>query len=165
MKHYFYPLSIVDWSEIQVYSPIQGKIVGWANEGGKGTTLTIESSAFPGVTVTVFHVSLASPPGIGDAVSAGDNLGTHYGSTSDSDIAVGIVTPDGYMLVSYFDVMTDDVFQDYEARGASSKSDFVITAVERDADPLTCEGEEFTGSGTLSQRFDLNVSSSSYRPQ
>jgi hypothetical protein len=155
MKHYFQPLSTVDWSEIEVYSPIQGKIVGWANEGDKGTTITIESSAFPGVSVTVFHVSLASPPGIGDAVSAGDNLGTHYGSESNSDIAVGIVTPDGYMLVSYFDVMTDDVFQEYEARGASSRDSFIITAAERDADPLTCEGGEFSSGGTLPDQFDL----------
>jgi hypothetical protein len=155
MKHYFLPLSTVDWSEIEVYSPIQGKIVGWANEGDKGSTLTIESSAFPGVAVTVFHVSLALPPKIGDVVSAGDNLGTHYGSDSDSDIAVGIVTPDGYMLVSYFDVMTDDVFQEYEARGASSRDRFVITAAERDADPLTCEGEEFSSGGTLPEWFNL----------
>ena len=155
MKHYFEPLSTVDWSEIQVYSPIQGKIVGWANEGDRGTTITIESSAFPGVSVTVFHVSLALPPRIGDAVSAGENLGAHYGSESNSDIAVGIVTPDGYMVVSYFDVMTDDVFQEYEARGASSRDRFVITAAERDADPLTCEGEEFSSGGTLPEWFDL----------
>ncbi len=160
MKHYFLPLSTVDWSEIRIYSPIDGTIVGWANEGDKGTTTTIESSAFPGVSVTVFHVSLALPPKIGDVVSAGDNLGTHYGSKSDSDIAVQIVTPDGYMLVSYFDVMSDDVFQDYEAYGASSRSDFVITATERDADPLTCDGEEFSSSGTMPQWFELQSSDS-----
>ena len=160
MKHYFLPLSTVDWSEIRIYSPIDGTIVGWANEGDKGTTITIESSAFPGVSVTVFHVSLALPPKIGDVVSAGDNLGTHYGSKSDSDIAVGIVTPDGYVLVSYFDVMNDDVFQDYEAYGASSRSDFVITSAERDADPLTCDGEEFSSRGTMPQWFELQSSDS-----
>ena len=165
MKHYFNPISTVDWSAIQVYSPINGTIVGWSNEGDKGTTITIESSAFPGVAITAFHVSLASSPAIGGTVAAGDPLGTHYGSGSNSDIAVGIVTPDGYMLVSYFDVMTDDVFQNYEARGASSRSDFVITATERDADPLTCEGEEFSSSGTLPQWFDLDLTPSSARPQ
>ena len=91
-------------------------------------------------------------------MTAGDPLGTHYRSTGNSDIAVGIVTPDGYMLVSYFDVMTDDVFQSYEARGASSRSDFIITATERDADPLTCDGEEFSSSGTLLQWFEFNLS-------
>ncbi len=155
MKHYFNPISTVEWSEIEIYSPINGTIVGWTNDGDKGTAITIESSAFPGVAVTAFHVSLTSPPAIGDTVAAGDRLGTHYGSESNSDIAVGIVKPDGYMLVSYFDVMTDDVFWDYEARGASSRSDFVITAAERDADPLTCEGEEFSSSGTLPQWFNL----------
>jgi hypothetical protein len=157
MKHYFNPISTVDWSAIQVYSPINGTIVGWSNEGDKGTTITIESSAFPGVAITAFHVSLTSSPAIGDTVAAGDPLGTHYGSGSNSDIAVGIVTPDGYMLVSYFDVMTDDVFQNYEARGAAYTADFVITAAARDADPLTCEGEEFSSIGTLLQRFDLEL--------
>ena len=155
MKHYFHPLSTVDWSEIAIYSPIQGKIVGWMDEGDKGTTITIESSAFPGISVTLFHVALAVPPEIGALVSAGDNLGTHYGSKSNSDIAVGIVIPDGYLLVSYFDVMTDDVFQQYEARGASSRDNFVITAAERDGDPLTCEGEEFSSSGSLAEWFHL----------
>jgi hypothetical protein len=159
MKHYFNPISTVDWSAIQVYSPMNGTIAGWSNEGDKGTTITFESSVFPGVVITVFHVSLTSPPAIGDTVAAGDLLGTHYGSESNSDIAVGIVTPDGYTLVSYFNVMTDDVFQDYEARGASSRSDFIITATERDADPLTCDGEEFSSSGTLSQWFELNLAS------
>jgi hypothetical protein len=59
------------------------------------------------------------------------------------------------MLVSYFNVMTDDVFQEYEARGASSRDRFVITAAERDADPLTCEGEEFSSGGTLPEWFNL----------
>jgi len=158
MKHYFNPISTVDWSAIQVYSPINGTIVGWSNEGDMGTTITFESSTFPGVVVTLFHVSLTLPPAIGDTVTAGDPLGTHYRSTGNSDIAVGIVTPDGYMLVSYFDVMTDDVFQSYEARGASSRSDFIITATERDADPLTCDGEEFSSSGTLLQWFEFNLS-------
>ena len=160
MKHYFNPISTVDWSAIQIYSPTDGTIVGWSNEGDKGTTITIGSSAFPGVVVTAFHVSLSSPPSIGDTVAAGDPLGTHYGSESNSDIAVGIVTPDGYLLVSYFDVMTDDVFQDYEAHGASSRSDFIITASERDADPLTCDGEEFSSSGTLPQWFEFQRSDS-----
>jgi len=51
--------------------------------------------------------------------------------------------------------MTDDVFQPYEARGASSRDRFVITATERDGDPLTCEGEEFSSSGSLAEWFHL----------
>ena len=160
MKHYFNPISTVDWSAIQIYSPIEGTIVGWSHEGDRGTAITIGSNAFPGVAVTVFHVTLSSPPSIGDTVAAGDLLGTHHGSGGNSDIAVGIVTLDGYMLVSYFDVMSDDVFQDYEAYGASSRSDFIITAAERDLDPLTCDGEEFSSSGTLQKWFEFQHSDS-----
>jgi hypothetical protein len=160
MKHYFNPISTVDWSAIQIYSPIEGTIVGWSHEGDRGTAITIGSNAFPGVAVTIFHITLSSPPSIGDTVAAGDLLGTHHGSGGNSDIAVGIVTLDGYMLVSYFDVMSDDVFQDYEAYGASSRSDFIITAAERDLDPLTCDGEEFSSSGTLQKWFEFQHSDS-----
>lgn len=162
MKHYFHPVSTVDWSSIPVYSPIDGTILGWSYEGDLGIALTIGSSAFPGVSVTIFHMSLSSPLSIGDTVNAGDVLGTHFGSGTNSDIAVGIVVPDlekagghAYMLSSYFDVMTDGVFQNYEALGASSSADFIITATERDADPLTCDGEAFSSSGSLDNWFEF----------
>ena len=149
--------------------------------GDSSPTSTTSTPVATSITLSVTSLSLASL-GVtsqlsatvkdqngatvsGATVAAGDRLGTHYGTESNSDIAGGIVTPDGYMLVSYFDVMTDDVFRDHEARGASSRSDSVITAAERDADPLMCEGEEFSISGTLPQWFDLNVTSSSSRPQ
>jgi len=37
-----------------------------------------------------------------------------------SDIAVGVNTLSGWKLVSYFDVITDSIFQNYQARGVSS---------------------------------------------
>ena len=162
MKHYFHPVSTVDWSSIPVYSPIDGTILGWSHEGDSGTAITIGSRAFPGVSVTIFHMSPSSPPSLGDEVNAGDALGTHFGSGTNSDIAVGIVVPNlentgghAYRLSSYFDVMADSIFQNYEALGASSRTDFIITATERDADPLTCDGEAFSSSGSLANWFEF----------
>lgn len=66
-----------------------------------------------------------------------------------SDIAIRIETPAGARLVSYFDAMTDDVFQSYQARGVPSRSAMVIGRAERDASPLTCAGEAFTSAGLL----------------
>ena len=35
------------------------------------------------------------------------------------------------------------------------RTDFVITATERDADPLTCDGEAFSSTGSLANWFEL----------
>jgi hypothetical protein len=73
-----------------------------------------------------------------------------------SDIAVGVNTPGGWKLVSYFDVLTDSLFQSYQAAGVSSRDSLIISKEARDADPLTCSGETFTGSGTLENWVIIN---------
>jgi len=73
-----------------------------------------------------------------------------------SDIAVGVNTPNGWKLISYFDVMTDSVFQNYQARGLTSRNDVIISKEARDGDPLTCDGEEFTDGGNLENWIILN---------
>ena len=65
------------------------------------------------------------------------------------DIAVWVNTPSGLKLVPYFDTLKDAVFNNYIARGASSRQDFTITKEERDADPLECAGESFLTSGNI----------------
>ena len=44
---------------------------------------------------------------------------------------------------SIFSLMTDEVFALYQARGATSRDDFIISAEERAARPLQCEGYWF----------------------
>jgi len=51
--------------------------------------------------------------------------------------------------VSWFEVMTDAVFQRYAARGIASRESLIISRAERDAEPLTCSGETFTSFGTI----------------
>ena len=63
--------------------------------------------------------------------------------------SVGVETPTGYKLVSWFDVMTDDLFAKYADRGLPSRSSAIISRTDRDADRLTCDGETFMGTGTL----------------
>ncbi|HQG47230.1 MAG TPA: hypothetical protein PLG50_16345, partial [bacterium] len=53
-------------------------------------------------------------------------------------------------LISYFEVMSDALFQRYQARGLIRRSDVIISREERDAAPLVCSGESFTaGMGVL----------------
>ncbi|HLA88798.1 MAG TPA: hypothetical protein VJL28_00010, partial [Gemmatimonadaceae bacterium] len=66
-----------------------------------------------------------------------------------SDIAVGVSTPRGYQLVSWFEAMSDGVFAGYASRGVASRASAIITRAARDADPLTCSGETFTSSDTI----------------
>ena len=44
---------------------------------------------------------------------------------------------------SIFSLMTDEVFSLYEARGAKSRNNLIISAQERAGRPLQCEGEFF----------------------
>jgi hypothetical protein len=76
-------------------------------------------------------------------------LGTHIGAQSTSDIAVGVTTPTGWRLLSYFDVMTDSMFAKYKARGINTRTNVIISKEARDADPLTYNGGRFAGPGNF----------------
>ena len=155
MKHYFQPKSTVNWSEVQIFSPVAGTVanitVEWA-----GAQIRIRSAEYPAFFFIIFHVSLIDGLNVGAPVSAGQQIGTHIGSQTMSDIAVGVSTPGGWKLISYFDTITNSVFQAYQARGMDSRQDAVISREERDGDPLTCDGETFDNSGSLDNWVVLN---------
>lgn len=140
MKHYFNPKSTVS----RIFDE-------WA-----GTQVQIRSQSYPAFFFIIFHVNLSSPLSVGDTVRYGQQLGMHIGSQTMSDIAAGVNTPTGWKLVSYFDVMTDALFQAYHARGLNARSDVIISKAARDADPLTCNGETFTTTGSLGSWVNLN---------
>ncbi|HVP56546.1 MAG TPA: hypothetical protein VMU02_00500, partial [bacterium] len=104
----------------------------------------------------IFHVAMVHPFAVGDVIAAGELLGNHIGDQTMSDIAVGVSTPNGWKLVSYFDVMTDSLFQSYQAAGVSSRDTLIIPREARDADPLTCSGETIVGSGSLENWVRVN---------
>ena len=45
--------------------------------------------------------------------------------------------------------MTDSVLAEYQKLATVSRSDFIITAEERAANPMTCNGEQFTKTAYL----------------
>lgn len=155
MKHYFQPDESVDWSAVLIYSPVNGT-VSRIDQEWAGTQVRIRSDEYPDIFFILFHVSLDNPINIEDHVIAGQQLGTHIGEQTMSDIAVGMNTQDGWKLISYFEIMTDSLFQNYQLRGLNSRDDFIIPREARDADPLTCEGEEFTVGGNLENWVVLN---------
>lgn len=155
LKHYFEPKGDADWSTIKIYSPVKGTVSRLIEEWA-GTQVQIKSTQYPAFFFIIFHINLANPLKVGDMINAGQQLGMHIGSQTMSDIAVGVNTPDGWKLVSYFSVMTDSVFQGYQARGVSSRDVMIISKEARDADTLTCDGDTFTNSGHIENWVILN---------
>lgn len=148
MKHYFLPRSSADWGSIRIVSPVTGVIartmVEWA-----GTQLEIQPDGYPAFAIVIFHVNLAGGLEPGSRLEAGQPIGTHIGSQTMTDVAVRVDSTQGMRLVSYFEAMSDDVFEAYRSRGIASREAMIIGRAERDANPLTCDGETFTSRGTL----------------
>ena len=155
MKHYFRPKASVDWSTVQIFSPIDGTVID-TDDGWAGTQVRIQSEEYPAFFFILFHVNLTNALDVGETVAAGQQLGTHIGAQTMSDIAGGVNTPGGWKLISYFSVMTDILFGNYQARGINSRNDAIISKEARDADPLTCDGEDFTDDGNLENWVILN---------
>jgi hypothetical protein len=155
MKHYFEPKGDVDWSSVKVYSPVSGTVSRMFDEWA-GTQVQIRLTFHPAFFFIIFHINLTDSLLIGTVISAGQQLGTHIGSQTMSDMAVGVNTPHGWKLISYFDVMTDSLFQTYQARGVASRDTLVISKEARDADTLRCNGDQFLNQGTLESWVVLN---------
>ncbi len=143
MKHYFQPRFDVNWATLRIYAPVTGEVTALLQETTAGTQVRIRSSEYPAFTLILFHVT---PQGlsVGGTVQAGQVIGTHIGNQTSSDVAISVDTPAGFRLVSWFDAMTDAVFDSYRARGIAQRSDAIISRAARDASPLSCSGEGFT---------------------
>jgi hypothetical protein len=152
MKHYFQPVFGTDWSTIKIFAPFAGTIVKVEDEWA-GKQVHIVPDGLPFFKVIMFHVNLNSSLKADSKVSAGQQIGTHISTQTISDVTIGIETTKGWKLVSPFEVMSDDVFNLYKARGISSRSQAIITKAERDASPLSCSGETFANKGTIENRI------------
>lgn len=156
MKHYFEPKVSEEWSTVKVFSPITGNITRLEPEWA-GMKIEIASEDYPAFRFTIFHVNLIKNYQIGNKVTAGEQLGTHIGSQTMSDISVIVNDPTRQgRMVSYFDVISDGVFNIYQNRGVSSRSELIISKTIRDANPLVCNGDVFVGTDTLSNWKVLN---------
>jgi len=149
MKHYFVPREDVDWTTVKIYSPVNGYFTRVEQEW-TGTKYEIASDDYPAFRFSVFHVNASAQRKVDDKVLAGELLGTHIGRETNSDISVIVNDPTRQgRMVSYFDVMTDLIFNEYLARGISSRADLIISKAKRDINPLSCNGELFTSSDTI----------------
>ncbi len=156
MKHYFEPKSDVDWSTIPLYAPVSGTITRVDPEWA-GTKIEIASDDYPAFRFSVFHVNSPVPHQLNEHVVAGEQLGTHIGAQTTSDISVIVNDPTRQgRRVSYFDVMTDGLFADYMARGVAAREDLIISRETRDANPLTCNDDTFVSADPIEAWVVLN---------
>jgi hypothetical protein len=149
MKHYFEPRNDVDWTKVKICSPVTGKITRVEQEWS-GTKIEIASDDFPAFRFSIFHINLSAPFVVDDKVTSGQLLGTHIGSQTMSDISVIVNDPTRQgRMISYFEVITDDLFNEYSLRGVNMRDDMIISKAIRDANPLSCSGDTFITADTL----------------
>lgn len=144
MKHYFVADQTFDHTTIEIRAPFDGEVVETRVERlqNGGTQLTIRSSAAPAFYAILFHVTTTVK--VGDTLTSGELVGHHVGNFTASDIAIFADLGDNRrQLVSAFELMTDEIFEQFRLRGAVSREQFIIPVAERDAAPLTCD--EFGG--------------------
>ncbi len=156
MKHYFEPKSTENWASIKIFAPLSGKITRLEEEWA-GTKVEIVSDDYPAFRFSIFHINLLATLTLNGQVTAGQQLGTHIGSQTMSDISVIVNDPTRQgRLISYFETITDAVFEHYQNRGINNREDVIISKALRDANPLICNGNSFVSNDVLENWVILN---------
>ena len=176
MKHYLIPVGAprenalyattphtFPWMSIKFFAPADGRIVGvsyFENDYGTEAQFTIASTEYPGYFFMFFHLALDPTLKEGSVVQAGQQIATLGDEEAWGEVAVSAkMGPGDHRLLSFLQVATDEVFQEYKSRGVNSASDVILSKEQRDANPLPCDNTEagwFIGShksGQLNPTF------------
>jgi len=161
MKHYYLARDGVEHSSVKAFAPVTGTVIGTTDEWldqdrWAGTAVGIRPDAHEEFFLALYHLDLHSPLAVGEHVTAGQELGVSVdGLGTVAEVAVGVHTPAGRQLISYFEIVTDAVFQQYRAHGVAERATLIISRDQRDAEPLQCEEGEFVEQGDLSDWIAL----------
>ncbi len=143
-----------------IMSPVDGTLTMIVEEHTPiGKQLYIRPTSNPGYTIRLFHVYPLDGIQAGAKVTAGQVLG-NIGKNQGTDIAVEINTLRGPQFVSYFEVMPDSIFANYQAHGITNRNDLILTKAYRDSHPLQCTGdhnEEFAKNYQQEPNYDEEV--------
>ena len=133
MKHYF----VAPDSGVKIYAPVSGTI-GSIRVGTLGYQIEITPDEQPDFHINIFHVKFSKPLAIGERLTEGQQIGTHIGLDTWSDVSVWVQTPSGKHLISYFEVLTDAGFAVFKDRGLVTRESVIRSKAERAADPRVC---------------------------
>ncbi|MCL5410902.1 MAG: hypothetical protein M1324_03580 [Patescibacteria group bacterium] len=152
-------------TDISIFSPVDGKITGVQKEQTPiGEQIYIEPDSTSKFTIRLFHIYL--DPGIkkGSTLKAGQKIGV-IGQYSSTDIAIQESSWNKKgKYYSYFEAMPDDIFSKYQAKGIKSREELIFTKEYRDANPLQCNGEQFSISYDSDPNSGNYVYLSGYNP-
>ena len=174
MKHYMVPLGAprknadynstphaFEWMSIKFFAPANGVIGNVEDKQEHGELeqqFTIQSTEYPGYYFGFYHVKLAPSLGNGSEVKAGQQIGTLGNEESYAEISVEArINSREIHLMSFLEVATDEVFDEYKARGVNSLSDVIITKEERDARPYGCDRNSEAGWFDGSYNYNADI--------
>ena len=155
-KHYFEPYTFAQRYDsnfgsynsrgnVNFYAPADGDLIDIKpNQITEGTEYQFHlySKEHPSLVFGFHHVDLLEPLRNGGSVVAGQRLGTIIRENGQAEIATWVSLGGGKVeFISFFDVMSDEVFAEYQARGVQSRSQLTIPAEERAANPIACYRE------------------------
>ena len=148
MKHYFRFFPSLDWTQVPVFSPFDGVIAMLSPEtletgAPAGHQIWVVSRQNPAYVVLIFHADPLPGLRVGDVVGSGEQIAKHTGNHTWSDISFEAITTGGMRNMSYLAAMPPELFDDFQARGASSIDDFIYTPEYRAQNPIQCSGESF----------------------
>lgn len=150
MKHYFYTYDPTkqfqqnfdrtqapsDSFAIAIYSPVNGRLSkSGTGEGDDQVNISVDGE--PGYSIRLEHVHLDAALHTLSTVTAGQKIATVWNGQS-FDVSIFYSYIQGDVLYSYFEVLPDSLFAPWQAAGATTESDFILTKEYRDAHPLEC---------------------------
>ena len=162
MKHYYwakggYPQANHNpkWMSIKYFAPVDGTIYDIQyseHEYGKEAQFILSSDKQPSFRFYFFHVKLLETITENSKVKAGQQIGTIGHEEAHGEIAVTAETTEGHDLISFLQIVDDNIFTEYQKRGLQNREDIIITREERDANPLECDYS--TEAGYFTKRND-----------
>lgn len=148
MKHYLLPKGTIPGEYkpqnelIKYFAPVDGTITKMhytKNQYGTEARFDIDSTEYPAFSFSFFHVKLLEDLKEGTKVSAGQHIG-YIAGDAHGEIAVMVKTSrSDVSLVSFFDVITDSLFEEYKRRGVQARENFIIPKDKRDQYSLECD--------------------------
>ena len=144
---------------VKFYSPVDGnmyQLIPKEIEQGTEYQFYIGPTGYSQLVFTFHHVDLLDEfiTAGGGSVTAGQHIGYIMRPHGQGEIAVAVSNGANTEYISFFDVMTDEVFAEYQARGITSRAQMTIPREERAANPIPCTLNDGSGGKFYSESGD-----------
>ena len=135
---------------VKYYAPADGELIDiMTNEFSPGEIeyqFTIMSDEYPNLLFTFMHVDLLEELRNGASVKAGQHIGYVIRPHGQGEIVTWVSLGAGNIKnISFFDVMSDEVFSEYQSRGVLDREQMTITREYRDSNPKPCHSDNMGG--------------------